>query len=115
MHHMLVPICRATSSEQRPAIGSQTVSFAFTPTRAIVWHGYRDSEDAAAAGAPLTIELWQTSADANSLMLTVTASDPVTRSVYMKTVHVAAADEESATDIAPGLTLFSRPYRLGSH
>lgn len=114
MHHTVVPICRARWSQQRDAIGSQTVSFLFTPPRAIVWHGYRDREDVAAAGAPLALELWQASAAANSLMLGVAASDPVTGAVYMRIVHVAKPDENSATDIARGLTLSSRPYRLGS-
>ncbi len=114
MRHTVVPICRAPGSELQQAIGSQTVSFSFTPTRPIVWHGYRDREDVAAAGAPLALELWQASADANSLMLGIAASDPVTGAVYMKTVHVAKADQNSVTDIARGLSLSTRPYRLGS-
>lgn len=114
VHHVVVPICPAPWPQPRAPSGSQTVSFSFRPTRAIVWHGYRDSEDVAAAGAPLAIELWRASADANSLMLAITASDPVTGAVYMKTVHVAKVDQNSATDIARGLTLSSRPFRLSS-
>jgi hypothetical protein len=114
MYHAVVPICRRGRPEQRQAGSAPSVAFSFRPARAIVWHGYRDSEDAAPAGAPLVIELWQASADANTLMLGVTASDPTTQAIYMKTVHVAKVDQDSATDIARGLTLFSHPYRLGS-
>jgi hypothetical protein len=114
MYHVVVPICRGSQAEQRAAVGSPNVSFSFRPARAIVWHGYRDSEDIAPAGAPLAIELWQASADSSSLMLGITASDPATKAIYMKSVHVAKVSEDSATDIARGLTLSSRPYRLGS-
>jgi len=114
MYHTVVPICRAHWSEQRRALDSPGVSFSFRPSRAIVWHGYRDREDVAPAGAPLAIELWQASADGNSLMLSITASDATTKAIYMKTVHVANVNKDSATDIARGLTLFSRPHQLGS-
>ena len=114
MHHAVVPICQGNQSEQRAAVGSPSVAFSFRPARAIVWHGYRDSEDVAPAGAPLAIELWQASADGSSLMLGITVSDPTTKAIYMKSVHVAKVSEDSATEIARGLTLSSRPYRLTS-
>jgi len=114
MYHTVVPICQGGPPEQRSAVGSASVSFSFRPARAIVWHGYRDSEDVAPADAPLAIELRQTSADGGTLMLDITASDPTTKAIYMKSVHVAKVSEDSATDIARGLILFSRPYRLDS-
>ena len=114
MNHVVVPICRENWSEQRRAVGFPGVSLSFRPARAVVWHGYRDSEDVAPAGAPLAIELRQISADVSSLMLDITASDPMTRAIYMKSVHVAKVSEDSATDIARGLTLSSRPWRLPS-
>lgn len=116
VYQMVVPICRRSRPEdldldqRSPRRG--TVSFSFIPRRAITWHGYRDREDVAAAGAPLAFELWEVSARANTLMLAIAASDPVSKAIYMKTIHVAKADEESATDIARGLTICSRPYLL---
>jgi len=115
IHHVAVPICRQPGSQQSSAAGTQRVSFSVTPSRAIIWHGYRDREDVTAAGAPLAIELSQAGADADTLMLVVAASDPLSDSVYMKTVHVAKVDKNSATDIARGLIISSRPYRLRPH
>jgi len=115
IHHVAVPICRQPWSQQSQGAGTQRVLFSVTPSRAIIWHGYRDREDVAAAGAPLAIELWQAGADADTLMLGVAALDPVSNSVYTKTVHVATVGKASATDIARGLTISSRPYRLRSH
>jgi len=115
IHHVAVPICRQPGSQQSAAAGTRKVSFSITPNRPIIWHGYRDREDVAAAGAPLAIELWQAGADMDTLMLGVAASDPVSNSVYMKTVHMAKVDKDSTTDIARGLIIFSRPYRLRPH
>lgn len=114
LHHMVVPICPAPSSDRREALGARRISFSFTAPRPIAWHGYRDREDVAAADASLTIELWEASADANGLMLGIAVSDPVTGAIYMQSVHLAKANKESATDIAPGVILRSRPYRLSS-
>jgi len=111
MYHTVVPICRGGQPEQRPARSAPSVAFSVRPARAIVWHGYRDREDVAPAGASLALELSQASADANTLMLGITASDPTTKAIYMKSVHVAKVDEVSITDIARGLTLSTRPYR----
>ena len=114
MYHAVVPICQGSQPEQRAVVGPRSVAFSFRPARAIVWHGYRDREDVAPAGALLAIELWQTSTNGSSLMLDITVLDPTTKAIYMKSVHVAKVSEDSATDIARGLTLSSRPYRLTS-
>jgi hypothetical protein len=114
IHQVVVPICRQQGLEQSRVVDGRRVSFSFTPDRAIDWHGYRDREDVAPAGSALAIELWQAAADANNLMLGVVALNPASGEIYMKTVHIAKVDKDSATDIARGLTLSSRPYREGS-
>ena len=114
VYQAVVPICRLPRSKDRDLRGQGTVSFSFIPARAIAWHGYRDREDVAAADAPLRIDLRQVSAAADTLMLAVAASDPVSHTIYMTTVHVAQADKDSATDIARGLTISSHPYALNT-
>lgn len=108
----VVPICRGPWSKENSALGDGPISFSFTTARAIEWHGYRDREDIAAAGARIAIEIAQVGADEKTLMLAVAASDPVTKAIYVKTVHVARIDMDSATDIARGLTISSSPYQL---
>ena len=113
-YQIVVPICRRSRPQDSDWPAKSTVSFSFAPARAIAWHSYRDREDVAAADAPLAIELSEVSADASTLVLAIVASDPVSKAIYMKTIHVAQANKDSATDIARGLTIDSHPYSLSS-
>lgn len=115
LYQAVVPICRRAPSQGPQVLRKRTVSFSATPPRAIEWRGYHDREDVAEHGARLAIEIGQDGASGTALMLTVTASDPGSERIYMQDVLIAEAEKDSATDLAPGLTLSTHPSHLSPH
>jgi hypothetical protein len=107
-----IPICRW---ERKFEEGND--SFHFTPTRTIIWYGYRSDEsdgtkdpgDSTAAGTPLIVEFWQAGGEKDAIELgySVSASD----GLHMNSIHLLSPTQKSATTMAPGLVLETLPEK----
>jgi hypothetical protein len=109
LHESVFPICRADRSSpvsQGQRIGK--IHFTFTPGRAIVWEGYRDTRDTTKAGQPLDAEIWQAGADTDAILMGVSFSD--TRYTYANTIHIAHPAGRDKSELATGLTVMTEPF-----
>jgi hypothetical protein len=107
-----IPLCRW---ERRFEDGK--ASFQFTPGRPLTWYGYRSDEedgkkdpgDQTAAGATLTVDFWQAGGESDGIELgySVAAND----GLHMNAIHLLSPTAASATTMAPGLVLDTRPER----
>jgi len=107
-----LPLCRW---ERRFEDGK--ASFRFTPSRPLIWYGYRSDEgdgtkdrgDPTAAGTTLTIDFWQAGGESDVIELgySVAAND----GLHMNSIHLLSPTKASATTMAPGLLLETRPER----
>jgi hypothetical protein len=104
-----LPLCRW---ERRFEGGK--ASFQFTPRRPLIWYGYRSDEgdgkdpgDLTSAGTKLTIELWQAGGESDVIEMgyLVAAKD----GLHMNSIHLLSPTAVSATTLAPGLVLETRP------
>jgi hypothetical protein len=105
-----LPLCRW---ERRFEDGK--ASFRFTPSRPLIWYGYRsdvgdgtkDRGDPTAAGTTFTIDFWQAGGESDVIELgySVAAND----GLHMKSIHLLSPTKASATTMAPGLLLETRP------
>jgi len=92
-------------------------SFKFTPTRTLVWYGYRSDEedgkedkgDPTPAGTALEIEFWQAGGEADEIELdySVSASD----GLHMNSIHLLSPTKKINTTMAPGLILETQPEK----
>jgi len=87
------------------------VEFSFRAVRPLVWWGYlaEDAEHAetTATGVRFTVEIWQSGADSNALLLGVVAS--AGDQLHMNTIHIAYPTESDTSEIADGLRLITSP------
>jgi hypothetical protein len=112
LYRSSIPICRW---ERRLEKGKST--FRFTPSRALVWYGYRSDEsdstkdvgDTTAANTPFEIDLWQAGGEVDAIELGVTADAP--DGLHMNTIHMLWPGKGSQTTLAPGLVLETWPER----
>ena len=105
-----LPLCRWERQFE-----SGEASFRLTPGRPLIWYGYRSDEsdgtkdpgDPTAAGTTLTIELWQAGGESDVIELgyLVAAND----GLHMNSIHLLSPTAVSATTMAPGLVLETRP------
>ena len=102
-----IPICQATRTSTKSHAERRNISFAFKPSRAIKWEGYRDDNPVTSAGHPLTIDLWEAGADPDDLLIGVSVSD--SHQIYMNTIHIAYPDKPSSSEIATGLVVSMAP------
>ena len=112
LYRSSIPICRW---ERRFQKGKST--FRFTPTRALVWYGYRSDEgdstkdvgDTTAANTPYDVDLWQAGGEVDAIELGVTAAGP--DGLHMNTIQMLWPGKRSQTTLAPGLVLETWPER----
>jgi hypothetical protein len=105
-----MPICRWESRFEK-----ERSSFRFTPSRALVWYGYRSDEgdsskdpgDTTAANTPFEVDFWQAGGELDAIELGVTADAP--DGLHMNTIHILVPGKRSHTTLAPGLTLETWP------
>lgn len=102
-----IPICRARRDSDASSGEARTLSFSAKSSHSIRWHGYRDDEPVTKAGSALQLDLWQAGADPNALLIGVTVSDD--HQIYMNTIHIADPDRQSATVLAKGFVINTRP------
>jgi len=107
------PVCHA----DRERVESQgqwigKIRFSFSPSRSIIWKGYRDTTDITKAGQVLKADLWQAGADPDDLLIGVSFSDQNT--IYMNTIHIAHPTRRDESEIAKGLTVVTYPLTNGS-
>jgi len=105
-----LPLCRW---ERRFEDGK--ASFQFTPVRPLIWYGYRSDEgdgkkdpgDQTSAGTALRIDFWQAGGEPDVIELgySVAAND----GLHMNSIHLLSPTAASATTMAPGLVLETRP------
>jgi len=103
-----VPLCRT----DRSSVASQGqrvgfFEFHFRATQAIVWEGYRDTDNKTKAGELLEGNLWQAGADPDALIIGVSFSN--SRTILMNTLHIAHPGQHDESQIANGLRLISSP------
>ena len=112
LYRSSIPICRW---ERRFEKGKGT--FRFTPSRALVWYGYRSDEgdstkdvgDTTVANTPLEVDLWQAGGEVNAIELGVTAEAP--DGLHMNTTHMLWPGKRTQTTLTPGLVLETWPER----
>jgi hypothetical protein len=105
-----IPICR-----RKRRFEKGKGAFRFTPTRALVWYGYRSDEgdstkdvgDTTAANTPFEVDLWQAGGEVDAIDLGVTADAP--DGLHMNTIHMLWPGKRSQTTLAPGLLLETWP------
>ena len=109
LYRSTMPICRW---ERR--FETEKGSFRFTPSRALVWYGYRsegnsakDPGDTSAAGTPFEVDLWQAGGEVDAIELGVTADAP--DGLHMNTIHMLLPEQRSQTILSPGLVLETWP------
>jgi hypothetical protein len=105
-----LPLCRW---ERRFEDGK--AGFQFTPVRPLIWYGYRSGEgdgkqdpgDPTSAGTTLRIDFWQAGGESDVIELgySVAAKD----GLHMNSIHLLSPTAASATTMAPGLVLETRP------
>ncbi len=108
-----VPLCQAdrgSADNQGQRVGK--IRFSFRPTRAIVWEGYRETDNKTKAGQLLDGDIWQAGADPGVLLVGVSFADA--HFIYMNTIHIAHPAQPDETKIADGLTILTYPIDTGS-
>ncbi len=89
--------------------------FRFTPTRQLVWYGYRSDEgdgkedpgDPSPAGDTLDVHFWQAGGEINCIILGYIVYGD--KAPYMNSLHILSPYEKSTTTMAPGLILETWP------
>ena len=105
-----IPICRWVRDSE-----NGRGSFRFTPSRPLVWYGYRSDEgnstrdvgDTTPANTPFEVDLWQAGGETDAVELgySVAASD----GLHMNAIHLLSPTKASTTTMAPGLLLETWP------
>ena len=107
-----LPLCRWTRDFE-----TGKASFQFTPSRPLVWYGYRSDEGdgtrypggTTPAGTALEVDFWQAGGESDAIELgyAVAARD----GLHMKSLHLLSPTRRSTTTIAPGLVLDTWPEK----
>lgn len=105
------PICKGKRSSISRAVRKKHLNFTFKPSRAIVWKGYRDSDNTSRPGQAIKGSIWLAGSDPDDLVLGLVF---MTRnSIYMNTIHIAHPGKRDQTEIEPGLAVTTYPAKLG--
>lgn len=93
------------------------IRFKYTPTRVLVWYGYRsdqgngesDPGDPTPGGTELDFDFWRAGGEMDSIELgySVLAKD----GCHMNSVHIMSLSHRSTTMMAPGLILETWPVK----
>lgn len=102
-------ICRVSRDIQST---KRHITFKFTSARALVWRGYRnDAGETTGAGREFDVDIWEAGADSIGPILGVVAISGGT--IFMNTLHIAAASKRASTELADGLILRTYPAKSG--
>ncbi len=105
------PICKGKRSSVSQAVRRKQLNFTFKPSRAIVWKGYRDSDNTTRPGQAIKGSIWLAGSDPDDLVLGVVFM--TRKSIYMNTLHIAHPGKRDQTEIEPGLTVTTYPAKSG--
>ena len=105
-----LPVCRWDRTHE-----DGTARFRFTPSRRLVWYGYRSDEgdgttdpgDPTPAGAALDVDLWQAGGEPDVILLGFTIA--AGNDLHMNSLHFLSPTEDRMSTMAPGLVLETRP------
>jgi hypothetical protein len=101
------PLCRAPRETGFRQGQDGRVEFTWRPDRAIVWQGYRGTDDRSRANEALEINIWEAAAEPDALTLGVSVVSG--SRILMNTVHVAHPAARDESSIAKGLLVRTYP------
>jgi hypothetical protein len=107
LYRSTIPICQAPRESTESQGESKKISFVIQPRRTIRWSGYRDDAPTTRAKQPLKVDLWQSGADPNDLLIGMSVSNG--RQIYMNSIHIAYPNKQSSTEMEKGLTIDTHP------
>lgn len=109
VYHSEVPICHMVRSQGAVAKEGDSLTFSLKTTQAIVFSGYRATNEFVPAGRLLEMSVWQAGADPDTLALGISVAD--TKEIYVNTVLFAKPDGQTSEELGTGLVITMKPVK----